>query len=182
MSKPARFPEGAATRMQELLKQSLTGSELRRVQSVLLGAQGINSLAIANIVGYAPEHIRLLWKRYREEGESILLGEMRGKGRGKAHLTLKEEEDFLAPFIGKAKRSGMLIVSEVHNAHKARLGKEKMHHSVTYNLLHRHNWRKIVPRPSHPKTNAEAQEEFRASFPPAGKKGKVESRKERTEL
>jgi len=166
MAKVSQFPKGTAEQMEVLLYQSLSGSELRRVQSVLLGAQGMSSLVIKGIVGYTPEHIRLVWKKYRAQGESFLLGEKRGGGRGNAHLTLKEEKRFLAPFIGKAKKSGILIVSDVHEAHKKLLGKEKMHHSITYNLLHRHDWRKIVPRPSHPKSDTEAQLEFRASFPP----------------
>ncbi len=171
MSKPPKFPEGTIKIMEGLLATSLTGPELRRVQSVLLGAQGMSSLIIKTIVGYSPEHIRLIWGNYRNKGEEALLGETRGSGRGKAHMTADEEKKFLAPFIGKAKKSGILIVSEVHEAHKEKLGKETMHHSITYNLLHRHNWRKIVPRPAHPKGDKEAQEEFRASFPPESTKG-----------
>jgi hypothetical protein len=30
-----------------------------------------------------------------------------------------------------------------------------------YRLLHRHRWRKLVPRPRHPKANAEEQATFK---------------------
>ena len=33
-----------------------------------------------------------------------------------------------------------------------------------YDLLHRHGWRKVSPRPQHPKSNIEAQEEFKKKF------------------
>jgi hypothetical protein len=82
------------------------------------------------------------------------------------------EEEFLAPFFEKAKTGGILIVSEIHRAHKKRIGKD-IPLSSTYNLLHRHNWRKIAPRPSHPKGDEEKREEYKALvFPPTGDKGK----------
>lgn len=45
-----------------------------------------------------------------------------------------------------------------------------VHHSVVYRALHRHGWRKIQPRPQHPKADAAAQEEFKKSFRPWSKK------------
>jgi A/G-specific adenine glycosylase len=66
----------------------------------------------------------------------------------------------------------ILIVSEIHRAHKKRIRKD-IPLSSTYNLLHRHNWRKIAPRPSHPKGDEEKREEYKALvFPPTGDKGK----------
>ena len=38
--------------------------------------------------------------------------------------------------------------------------------STVYNLLHRHGWRKLMPRPFHPKRNLAAQNAFKkATFP-----------------
>jgi transposase len=113
----------------------------------------------------------VIWSEYRKKGEDFLLGERRG-GRRNILLEQKEEEEFLAPFFEKAKTGGILIVSEIHRAHKKRIGKD-IPLSSTYNLLHRHNWRKIAPRPSHPKGDEEKREEYKALvFPPTGDKGK----------
>jgi transposase len=172
MAKATKFPDGTQEKMEKLLRTSLTGAELRRVQSVLLGTQKISSLQIHKIVGYSPEYIRVIWREYRKKGDEYLLGERRGNGRGKANLSTEEEKKFLEPFIETAKSSGMLIVSDVHKALVTKLGREKLHHSVTYNLLHRHDWRKIVPRPQHPKTKIEAQEAFKASFSPEDRRSK----------
>jgi transposase len=182
MAKVPMFEEGTKEKMGILMKERLSGGELRRVQSILLGACGTSSLVISEIVGYSPEYVRSLWQKYRREGEKSLLGERRGQGRGRAHLTMEEEEKFLAPFIEKAKGSGVLIVSEIHEALKRRLGKEKMQNSITYRLLHRHGWRKIVPRPFHPKANKESQEAFRDSFPPNGTKIKKEGKEKKSQL
>jgi len=114
MSKRTIFPKETVERMQWLLREAKTVPELRRIQSVLLGAQGVSSLVVCSIVGLTTEHIRYIWQRYRSKGEEFLLGEKRGQSRGHAHLSLAEEKQFLSPFIAKANEAGILIVSEVH--------------------------------------------------------------------
>jgi transposase len=42
----------------------------------------------------------------------------------------------------------------------AHLGRKVALASV-YNLLHRHNWRKLVPDKKHPQTNSEVQEQWK---------------------
>jgi hypothetical protein len=69
------------------------------------------------------QYVRVIWSEYRKKGEDFLLGERRG-GRRNILLEQKEEEEFLAPFFEKAKTGGILIVSEIHRAHKKRIGKD----------------------------------------------------------
>lgn len=157
--------------MRELLGEAKKASELKRVQCVLLGSQGISSTQIVPLVGFNAVNVRRIWDRYRSEGEVALLSERRGGSRGSAHLTLEEEARFLESFLEKSKAGGVLIVSEIHEAYEAFVGKE-IHISLIYRLLHRHGWRKIAPRPHHPKRNAEKQEEWKGSFPPPDRKSK----------
>jgi hypothetical protein len=44
-----------------------------------------------------------------------------------------------------------------------------VHTSTISRLLKRHGWRKPVPRPIHPKAQAEAQQEFKKTLRPAWK-------------
>ena len=172
MQTPPQFSADTGNKLLQLLKQSKTSSEARRIQCILFAVQKIKTSTICKMVGFTEDYIRRVWVRYRKEGEHFLLGERRGNGRGKANLSTEEEINFLEPFIETAKSSGMLIVSDVHRALAEKLGREKLHHSITYNLLHRHDWRKIVPRPQHPKAKEEAREAFKASFPPEDSRGK----------
>jgi Winged helix-turn helix len=48
----------------------------------------------------------------------------------------------------------------VQQAYAERLG-YPVHHSVVYRALHRQGWRKVQPRPQHPKADLAAQEEFK---------------------
>jgi len=172
MAKKPTFPDGTIERMQILLRQAKSTSELKRIQCIFMGAQGISSLIIAPLVAYTPEYIRLVWQQYRKQGEAFLLGERRGQARGRAHLSVEEEDGFITPFLKEAEEGGILIVSEIHKAYEEKY-KKKVYSSVIYNLLHRHDWRKIAPRPFHPKTDTEIQEEFKSfTFPPGDNKGK----------
>jgi len=41
---------------------------------------------------------------------------------------------------------------------------KKIAKSTTYRMLDRHNWRKITPRPYHPKSKPEKQEQFKKTL------------------
>lgn len=75
-------------------------------------------------------------------------------------MTPEEEAAFLQTVIERGDAGGILEVGPVHEAHCTALGKA-IPLSTTYRLLHRHGWRKIIPRPRHPKADKEAQEAFK---------------------
>ena len=104
----------------------------------------------------------------RNGGQWDEAGPGRG-GRRREHLSLEEEIDFLAPFLEKAKVGGILVVSEIKQALEERLGRTVSLASV-YNLLHRHDWRKLAPDKRHPKSDPAAQEEWKKNCPTFSKK------------
>ena len=55
-----------------------------------------------------------------------------------------------------------MIAAPVQQAYEDRLG-HAVHHSVVYRALHRQGWRKVQPRPQHPKADVAIQEEFKKS-------------------
>ena len=71
----------------------------------------------------------------------------------------------------------MIIAAPVQQAYQEHLG-YPVHASIVYRALHRQGWRKVQPRPQHPKTDAGVQEEFKKSFRNSSKK-KLTSRAER---
>jgi hypothetical protein len=87
-------------------------------------------------------------------------------------MTVQEERDFLAPFLESAAVGGVLVVGEIKAALDKRLGREVALASA-YNLLHRHNWRKLAPDKRHPKSDPLAQQEWKKnSQKPSGKSAK----------
>jgi ssRNA-specific RNase YbeY (16S rRNA maturation enzyme) len=69
----------------------------------------------------------------------------------------------LTPFLEQAQQGEIVIAAPVQQAYAERLG-HPVPHSIVYRALHRQGWRKIQPRPQHPKTEVAAQEAFK-KFP-----------------
>lgn len=67
-------------------------------------------------------------------------------------MSLEEEREFLAPFLEQAATGGVLVVGQIKAALDKRMGREVALASA-YNLLHRHNWRKLAPDKRHPQSD-----------------------------
>jgi transposase len=118
----------------------------------------------AKIVGLHAGSVKNIWMTFQKKGVDGLLGERRGQARGKAHLSLEEEEALLAPFEAGAARGALTVAQRIHQTHCKAVGKD-LDETVTYRMLKRHGWRKVVPRPHHPKQNKSDQEAFQVFFP-----------------
>jgi len=79
-------------------------------------------------------------------------------------MTADEENAFLSSFLEKAARGEILIVDEVKRAYEKAV-KHVVPKSTIYRMLARHGWRKITPRPHHPKADVLLQEEFKKNSP-----------------
>ena len=84
-------------------------------------------------------------------------------GRRSGYLSLDEERAFLAPFFGRAEQGELATTEEIWRAFEARVGHE-VDDSTIYRLLARHGWRKLMPRPRHPKADPQAQEQFKKTL------------------
>ena len=55
-------------------------------------------------------------------------------------------------------------MGQIWQANAQRIG-HKVDDSTIYRLLHRHGWRMVTPRPRHPKSDLETQEQFKKTDP-----------------
>jgi transposase len=144
----------------ERLKRAQSQSEYQRIQCVLIRATlGSTAKEIAQLLGWATSTVYVIHSRWAKEGEAIFDLRARG-GRHNQHLTSEQEADLLAPFIKLATGGEMLHVSEIKKASEARVG-AAIAASTVYRMLNRHGWRKVVPRPRHPKADFQAQTAFK---------------------
>lgn len=79
-------------------------------------------------------------------------------------LTDEEERSFIEPFIQKASTGQIATAAQIQQAFEDFLG-FTVHHSTVYRLLERHQWRKVIPRPAHPKGDPRTQEDFKKKLP-----------------
>ena len=142
-------------RLAERLKRAQSHSEYQRIQCVLIRATlGSTAAEIAQLLGWSTTTVHVMHSRWAKEGEAIFEVRTRG-GRHHQYLTPQQESELLAPFVQRAQAGGMLTVTEVQQAYRERSGRE-VARSTIYRLLERHGWRKIVPRPRHPKADVVA--------------------------
>ena len=75
-------------------------------------------------------------------------------------MSLEEERRFLAPWVAQAKQGRMLVVAPVRAALAQQLGRP-VAASVVYRMLARHDWRKVAPDTRHPKSDPQAQQDWK---------------------
>lgn len=163
MRTPRPLPEGAAERLAALLKEAKSKAAYQRIQCVWLrAALGLGAAQIAAALGWQVGSVRQVHSDYLRLGEAALRSKPSG-GRYHQNLTVEQEKEWLLPFLEQAEAGGVLVVAPVQAAYEAAIGRP-VHHSVVYRALHRHGWRKIVPRPRHPKGDEAAREAFKKSY------------------
>lgn len=144
----------------ERLKTATSRSEYQRIQCVLIRVTlGSTAAEIAQLLGWSTATVHVIHSRWAKEGDAIFDLRARG-GRRHQNLSAAQEVEVLAPFIAQAEVGGMLKVVEIQQAYEERIGKT-VAPSTIYRLLERHGWRKVVPRPRHPKADVAAQTAFK---------------------
>lgn len=120
----------------------------KRLHAVQLRGEGMKNKEIAKKLDTSDKVVSHWISTYANKGIAGLLP----KPHPASHynMTFEEEEEFLAQFSEKAETGQIIEVSEIKQAYV-----EKVGHSIStgqiYRVLHRHGWRKIMPRSRHPK-------------------------------
>ena len=160
MARPASG-KNVLEKAKEALLNARSVEELRQAQAVIMPLEyGFSMDQVAATLGISKGWACQLRMRFIRSGGLPAETKPKRGGRRRENMSKEEEAAFLAPFFDKAARGGILIVSEIKRALDERMGRETALAS-TYNLLHRNNWRKLAPDKRHPKTDVEAQLEWK---------------------
>jgi transposase len=158
MARPARG-QSVLEMAQSLLAKAAEADELRILQAVVFPlVYGMSIQETARAIGRSPRWITSARNEFiRNAG---IVKKASNAVRNRAYMTKDEEEAFLAPFFENARLSGILVVSGIHSALELHLG-HRIAQATTYNLLHRHGWRKLAPDKRNVKADIQAQEEWK---------------------
>jgi transposase len=117
---------------------------------------------IARDTGVSVTTVRRVISRYNRLGLAAI--ETPGKGgRRHEYMSVEQEGNFLQPFFARAAQGELATAEEIQRAFEAQV-KHAVHITSIYRLLDRHGWRKLVPRPRHPKANPEEQAAFKKTL------------------
>jgi len=108
--------------------------------------------------------IRKLISSYNKLGMAAI--DVKGQGGRKNEImTVEEEREFLEQFLDRAMHGQIATSEEIRKAFIRKTKRTKVAKSTIYDLLKRHGWSKKKARPSHPKSDKEAQASFKKTFP-----------------
>jgi transposase len=130
-----------------------------RIKMVLLRENGLTQPAIAEAMGASLSTVNRAHMAYDEGGIKALKPKP-NCGRKHQNMTLAEEKILLKGFAKRAGAGEMLNIHEIKAGYEKAIGHETSN-STIYGLLDRHGWRKLMPRPFHPKRDIAAQNAFK---------------------
>ena len=121
----------------------------RRLEAVALRGEGKKNGEIGEITGFHPDWVGVLSKEYCNYGIEYLIEDGR-KGGNNRNMSEDEEKAFLEQFKEAAKNGQIITASDFAAAYDKATGKVHESKSSVYYLLHKHDWRKIMPYTRHP--------------------------------
>ena len=146
-------------RLKKALKRENDPVVRQRIQMVLLREDGKTQPQIAELTGVSLSTVNRAHMAYDNGGVNALKPKPSG-GRIRENMTLREERVLLAQFAKAAGAGELLNIHDLKAAYEKAIG-HPTSNSTIYNLLGRHDWRKLMPRPFHPNRDLEAQKDFK---------------------
>ncbi len=124
-------------------------------RGVALKLKRVDGLGGAQIgkLGLHVTSVNRIIKRYDEEGLQALV--TKRHDHGNRCMTREEEATFLARFMAQDEAGTVVEVADIHKAYEKAVG-HPVARSAIYYILHKHGWRKVMPRGKHPKRASRA--------------------------
>lgn len=130
----------------------------KRLKALEMLAKGAKASEASIATGLSQTNMSRLVRQYREKGlEEFSSKHYRGNHR---NLSCEEELSVLKPFKERAEKGQIVEVSEIASAYQEAVGRPVAPNYI-YFVLHRHGWRKVMPRSKHPQKASD--EEIEAS-------------------
>jgi transposase len=146
-------------RLKTALRWKMPAEQRQRIQMVLLRESGMTQPLIAAAMGVSLSTVNRAHMAYDHGGLEALKPRPSG-GRKRENMTLEDEKALLARFAKAAGAGEMLNVHDLKAAYEKAIGHETSK-STIYNLLARHGWRKLMPRPFHLRRDIAVQNAFK---------------------
>ena len=130
------------------MKKCKDPKALRRLIALNMYRQGKTNKEIAEATGYHPQRITQLVTEVMKNGIESILKDRRTSNNYR--MTYSQETEFLGQFVEMAENGQLVTVAPILEKYEEATGKKSNTTSI-YRLLKRHRWRKLTPRPKHPK-------------------------------
>ena len=158
MASRYKFSEDEIKKIEQARRDNKDKRAEARLKALELRAKGADAKEVSRATGFHASSVTRLVAKYRDHGLEAISGNHYGGNH--RNMSIAEEAAILAPFQARAERGELVEVSEIARAYQAAVD-HPVSKGQIYFVLHRHGWRKIMPRSRHPKKASE--EEIAAS-------------------
>lgn len=151
--------------LKKKLDNSVGGPDHWRWQCLYMIQVGKQSSAgfIADLLGVSRFSVYQLIQTYNKKGVADIATKSRG-GRHRFLLDLESEKALIGQIESDAIKGNIKTAQDIRAIVEKKIG-HKVSDDYLWDLLHRHGWKKKVPRPYHPKKDIGQQESFKKNSP-----------------
>ncbi len=122
----------------------------KRLEALLLRSKKTSRNEVSKRTGFSKQYItRLTWLYHTQGLGAITENHYKGNHR---NMSFAEEEELLRTFEEAAGKGQIIEVGDILRAYEKKLGRSIKSHGHIYEILERHNFRKVMPRSKHPKS------------------------------
>ena len=158
MASRYKFSEGEIKAIEQRRKENKDKRAEARLKALELRANGASAKEVSEATGFHAAYVTQLVAKYREYGLDAISGNHYGGNH--RNMSVEEEAGVLAPFKARAEKGELVEISDIAKAYQSAVD-HPVSRGQIYVVLHRHGWRKVMPRSKHPKKASE--EEIAAS-------------------
>ena len=158
MARKYLFSKEEIAAIEKVRKENKDKRAELRLKALELRAKGATAQEVADQTGFYPTTITRLVAKYRKGGIEAISGNHYGGNH--RNMSVEDESAILGPFRERAEKGELVEIQEIKAAYQAAVD-HPISDSQIYFVLHRHGWRKIMPRSRHPKKASD--EEIAAS-------------------
>ena len=166
MASRYRFSEQEISAIEQARKNNKDKRAEVRLKALELRAKGAKGKEVAEATGFHAAYVTQLVAKYRDYGLEAISGNHYSGNR--RNMSVEEEAAILAPFRERAEKGQIIEIKEIKAAYQAKVD-HPISASQIYFVLHRHGWRKVMPRSRHPKKADDETIEASKKLSPASK-------------
>ena len=154
MASRYKFSEEEIKKIEQARRDNKDKRAEARLKALELRAKGADAKEVSKATGFHASSVTRLVAKYRDHGLEAISGNHYGGNH--RNMSIAEEAAILAPFQERAEKGELVEVSEIAKAYQAAVD-HPVSKGQIYFVLHRHGWRKIMPRSRHPKKASEEE-------------------------
>lgn len=146
------------------LKQTDNTIEFKRWQCLYLiqTIENITAEYLSKFLCISKPYVYKIVQTYNKHGKESVVPKEKG-GRKRSLLSWSEELKLMDRFTEDAIQGKLITANHIREITEKKIGR-KVSDDYLWDLFHRHGWKKKKPRPSHPKSNKQKQDDFKKNL------------------